>query len=60
MAKRKVPYGKIPVNRDVPVELWRRFEALAETMVPRVSMTALLEAAIAEYIQNHEPKGGKR
>lgn len=47
------------IGLHVKIELYERFQALSASMVPRVSTTALLEAAIMEYLERHEPKTKK-
>ena len=60
MAKKKdEDAGLAMVSRRLPVHLWQRFQALGASMRPRVSDTALLEEAISEYLERHEPKTKK-
>ncbi len=50
--------GKM-IGLRVNPQLWERFQTLASSTIPRVSATALLEAAIIEYLDRHEPKTKK-
>lgn len=58
--KKKARADTTKIGLAVNRELWKRFERMADESVPRVSMTALLEAAIAEYLNRHKSEHAKR
>ena len=47
------------VSRRLRRDLWERFQTYCEWHVPRASDTAILEAAIVEYLERHEAKKKK-
>lgn len=56
--RERQPLGKM-LSLRIDEDLWRRLQEYRETLIPRVSSTALLEAALIEYLHNHEPKTKK-
>jgi hypothetical protein len=50
----------ISIGHKIDRELWEKFQQLADSLVPRVTYTALLEAALIEYIKRHGPKEEKK
>ena len=47
------------LSRRIPAPLMERFKHYCEHHVPRVTDTAILEAALEEYLDRHEPKAKK-
>lgn len=60
MGRKKAGYDRAMVSRRLRRELWERFQLYCEYHVPRTSDTAMLEAAIQEYLDRHEPKKPKK
>lgn len=50
-----VPGGKSPLTRRIRTELLERVREYGERSSPRVTDTAIIEAAIEEWLDKHEP-----
>lgn len=47
---------KTMLSRRIDAELWERFQAYVETVVPRSTDTAVLELALVEFLERKEGK----
>lgn len=51
----------VTFSRRLDREIVERFKAFTDTLTPRVSDTAALEAAMVEYMERHgKKKGGEK
>ena len=44
------------LTRRLPLVLWERVQAHADSIEPRTTDTAIMELALREYLDRHEPK----
>lgn len=66
MADKKRPIGrprgsgsgreKAMVSRRIDAELWGRFRAYVETIVPRTTDTAVIELALQQFLDREEKR----
>lgn len=62
MGRPKKTDNRVSINRRLPRHLWARVQAFADSRSPRCTDTAVMEAALIEYLDRREskPKKGEK